>query len=291
MPFDRKVIVMIKIKKVLNTSVILVENDEKKEYILFGKGIGFGQKIGNVIEEDQADQLFMPVENTKVKELISLLDSIPPVYIDLTQEIVSYAEETLGEKLNSGIFFTLMDHLSFAVERYKKNINLTNRVYWEIKNYYTEEFKVGEFALNRVNETMDIELPKEEAANIAFHIINAHGKERESKDSMRQAKMIGSVVNLVRYTLNINMDTDNIHYTRFITHVKFFVERFFSDKMLEDEDNMLFEQIASLYPEAMNVAFKIKEYIKQVYGNDIHNDELTYLAVHIHRLISYNQIS
>ncbi|MCR6106964.1 PRD domain-containing protein [Salipaludibacillus agaradhaerens] len=282
---------MIKIKKVLNTSVILVENDEKKEYILFGKGIGFGQKIGNVIEEDQADQLFMPVENTKVKELISLLDSIPPVYIDLTQEIVSYAEETLGEKLNSGIFFTLMDHLSFAVERYKKNINLTNRVYWEIKNYYTEEFKVGEFALNRVNETMDIELPKEEAANIAFHIINAHGKERESKDSMRQAKMIGSVVNLVRYTLNINMDTDNIHYTRFITHVKFFVERFFSDKMLEDEDNMLFEQIASLYPEAMNVAFKIKEYIKQVYGNDIHNDELTYLAVHIHRLISYNQIS
>ncbi|UJW58055.1 PRD domain-containing protein [Bacillus sp. A116_S68] len=282
---------MIKIKKVLNTSVILVENDEKKEYILFGKGIGFGQKIGNVIEEDQADQLFMPVENTKVKELISLLDSIPPVYIDLTQEIVSYAEETLGEKLNSGIFFTLMDHLSFAVERYKKNINLTNRVYWEIKNYYTEEFKVGEFALNRVNETMDIELPKEEAANIAFHIINAHGKERESKDSMRQAKMIGSVVNLVRYTLNINMDTDNIHYTRFITHVKFFVERFFSDKMLEDEDNMLFEQIASLYPEAMNVAFKIKEYIKQVYGNDIHNDELTYLVVHIHRLISYNQIS
>lgn len=290
-PLDRKVIVMIKIKKVLNTSVILVENKEKKEFILFGKGIGFGQKIGNMIEEDQADQLFMPVENTKVKEFIGLLDSIDPVYIDLTQEIVSHAEGKLNTKLNSGIFFTLMDHLSFAVERYRKNINLTNRVYWEIKSYYTEEFKVGEFALNRVNETFNIELPKEESANIAFHIINAHGKERESNEGMKHAKMIGSIVNLVRYTLNINMDTENIHYTRFITHVKFFVERYFSDKMLEEKDNILFEQIANLYPEAMNGAFKIKEYIKQVYGKNISNDELTYLAVHIHRLIAYNQIS
>lgn len=281
---------MIKIKKVLNTSVVLVENKDQQEYIMFGKGIGFGQKPGNVIEEDQADQLFMPIENNKVKEFINLLDNIPSVYVDLTQEIVSHAEQQLGTKLNTGIFFTLMDHLSFAVERYKKNINVTNRVYWEIKSYYAEEFKVGAFALNRVNETFAISLPKEEAANIAFHIINAHGKEQNAKDGMKHAKMIGSIVNLVRYTLNINMDTESIHYTRFITHVKFFVERYFADKMLEAKDNMLFEQIANLYPEAMNGAFKIKEYIQQVYGKNISNDELTYLAVHIHRLLSYDQL-
>ncbi|MFE5278828.1 PRD domain-containing protein, partial [Bacillus cereus] len=93
------------------------------------------------------------------------------------------------------------------------------------------------------------------------------------------------------YTLNINIEEKNIHYTRFITHVRFFVERFFADNMLEDKDNVLFEQISSLYPHAMDGAFKIKEYIKQVYEKTVPNEELTYLAVHIHRLISYNQLN
>ncbi|MEZ2719102.1 PRD domain-containing protein [Niallia circulans] len=281
---------MIKIKKVLNSSVVLVENAQKKEYILLGSGIGYGKKVGSVIEENKADQMFIPVENVKVKEFLSLLDAMPAIFIELTQQIVNYAERKLNTKLNTGIYFTLMDHLHFAVERYKKNINITNRVYWEIKNYYTEEFEIGVHALKLLNEKLNIEMPIEEAANIAFHLVNAQGEKQESKDAMKTARMIGSIVNLVRYTLNINSDEKNVHYIRFITHVKFFVERFYSDSMLEDKDNVLFDQIASLYPQAMDGAFKIKEYIKQVYDTTIPNEELAYLAVHIHRLISYNQL-
>lgn len=281
---------MIKIKKVLNSSVVLVEDEQKKEFILLGKGIGYGQKAGNIIEERQADQMFIPIENLKVKEFLGLLDEIPPIFIELTQQIVNYAEEKLNTKLSTGIYFTLMDHLNFAVERYRKNLNITNRVYWEIKNYYKEEFEIGKFAVKIMNEKFQIELPKEEAANVAFHLINAQGEQKESRDGMRYAKMIGSIVNLVRYTLSINIDEESIHYTRFITHVKFFVERFYEDKMLEDESNLLFEQLASLYPEAMDGAFKIKEYIKQVNGKTIPNEELAYLAVHIHRLITYTQL-
>lgn len=282
---------VIKIKKVLNSSVVLVEDEkQQKEYILFGKGIGYGQKTGNVIEEHQADQMFIPVENVKVKEYLGLLDAIPPVFIELTQQIVNYAENKLNTKLNTGIYFTLMDHLNFAVERYKKNINITNRVYWEIQNYYSEEFEIGVYALKLMNKTLDIEMPREEAANIAFHLVNAQGEKEESKDAMKTAKMIGSIVNLVRYSLNINLDPKNIHYSRFITHVKFFVKRFYADKMLEEKENVLFKQIAVLYPQAMDGAFKIKEYMNQVYGKDIPKEEIAYLAVHIHRLISYNQL-
>jgi beta-glucoside operon transcriptional antiterminator len=285
------VITLRKIKKVLNSSVVLVEDEQKKEFILIGKGIGYGQKTGNIIEEHQVDQMFIPIENIKAKEFLGLLDAIPPVFAELTQQIVTYAEEKLNTKLNTSIYFMLMDHLNFAVERYNKNINITNRVYWEIKNYYSEEFKIGEFALNLMNEKLKINLPIEEAANIAFHLINAQGQQAESsKDGMRYAKMIGSIVNLVRYTFNINTDNENIHYTRFITHVKFFVERFYSDKMLDEKDNLLFEHLANLYPEAMSGAFKIKDYIEQVNGKTIPKEELAYLAVHIHRLINYNQL-
>lgn len=53
---------------------------------------------------------------------------------------------------------------------------------------------------------------------------------------------------------------------------------------------IFFEQITHLYPQAMDVGFKIKDYIKQVHSIVIPNDELTDLAVHIHRLISYQQL-
>ncbi len=280
-----------KIKKVLNSSVVLAEDEQKKEYIFFGKGIGYGQKAGNIIEEDKVDQTFIPVGNVKVKEFLGLLDSIPHVFIELTQQIVHYAENKLSTKLNSGIYFTLMDHIHFAVERYKKNINITNRVFWEIKNFYADEFQIGTFALKLINERLHINMPEDEAANIAFHIINARGENDETKDSMRLAKMIGSIVNLVKYSLNINLKQDNIHYNRFVTHVKFFAQRFYSDKMLDDKEDALFKQIASLYPQAMDVAFKIKEYIKQVTGKTITNEEIAYLAVHIHRLTSYDELN
>ena len=46
-----------RIKKVLNSSVVLVEDDAHQESILLGKGIGFGQKPGNVIVENQENQV------------------------------------------------------------------------------------------------------------------------------------------------------------------------------------------------------------------------------------------
>jgi beta-glucoside operon transcriptional antiterminator len=60
--------------------------------------------------------------------------------------------------------------------------------------------------------------------------------------------------------------------------------------LLDAKDDILFKQIANLYPEAMDIAFKVKGYIHQLNEVTIPNEELTYLAVHIHRLISYNQL-
>ncbi|PPK79675.1 BglG family transcriptional antiterminator [Lacrimispora xylanisolvens] len=280
-----------KIKRVLNSSVVLAVDENKKEYVCFGKGIGYGKKFGDTVEKETVDQIFMPVENIQINEYLKLLDDIPPIYLDITQKIVSKAEKELGSKLNMSIYFTLSDHLNFAVERAKKDINITNRVYWEIKNYYPEEFKIGKYALNLLNELMDSKLAEEEAANIAFHIINAQSQSNDSKDSMKYAKMIGGIVNLVRYSIGSHLKMEGIHYQRFITHVKFFTERFFNNQMLSDENDAMYEQIATLYPESMEIAYKIKNYIIKVYGGDISKDELTYLAVHINRLQAYNEIN
>lgn len=276
------------IKKVLNSSVVIAVDDSEKECVLLGKGIGYGKKQGQFIEYSAVDQKFISVGNQKSIELLHLLESIPPEIFEVTQAIVLKAEELLQTKLNESVYFTLMDHLNFAIERFNKKMVFTNKVYWEIKNYYPKEFDVGNFAIQLMNEKFLIELPKEEASNIAFHIINAQSSNHTTNDGMNYAKMIGGIVNLIRYTENIS--TESIHYERFITHVKFFVERIYNGTMLDEEGDKLFNQIAVLYPNAMEISFKIKNYILQVYEFDITKEELSYLAVHINRLISYNEI-
>lgn len=274
---------MIRIKKVLNSSVVLVEN-HGQEMVAFGKGIGYGKKNGELIQQTDVDQMFLPVDNPQARQILSLVDSIPSKYFEVAETIINYAQKYLGKYLNPSIYYALTDHLNFAVERVEKGIVINNRVLWEIKSYYPNEFHVGLYACQLMEETFGIQLPEEEAANIAFHLINGQ-QEIDEANGMKYAKMIGNIVNLVRYSLNVKVNTESIHYKRFITHVKFFVERFFAGSLLEENDDSLYEQLSLLYPQAMSGALRIKEYIQQVYKQEISNDEVTYLAVHINRLL------
>ncbi len=270
--------------------MVLIEKDGK-EIVAFGKGIGFGVKPGEEIDHSKVDQVFLSAENIRMQQYLELLSNIPEIYLTMVQDIVQYSKGYLETELQPSVYFTLMDHLHFAVERARKGLNISNRVYWEVKSYYPKEFYVGEFARKLVNQQLDVNLPEEESANIAFHLINAQSSEENHGDSMKTAKMLGSIVSLVRYNLKTSLQTDSIHYNRFITHVKFFVERYLSDKLMEEKDEELFEQISTLYPEAMNIAFKIKEYMHEVHHKPVPKDELTYLAVHINRLLKYSELN
>lgn len=67
---------MIYIKKVLNSSVVLVDN-EGQEMIALGKGIGFGKKAGEQITDSQIDQVFLPIDETRSLQFAELIDEIP----------------------------------------------------------------------------------------------------------------------------------------------------------------------------------------------------------------------
>ena len=164
------------IQKVLNSSVVLVQDDSGEESILLGKGIGYGRKAGEPIERQPSDRVFLPLSNPDAQPMLELFSSIPASYLELTQDIVDDAEQSLGVKLSAHIYLLLTDHLHFAVERQQKGLVVTNRIFWEIKHFYPKEYAVGQRGLQKVKAKLGIELPDEEAGNIAFHIVNArHG--------------------------------------------------------------------------------------------------------------------
>ena len=277
---------MPQIKKVLNSSVILVSDEQEKEYIILQKGIGYGRKSGQIVELSGESQIFVPLSSTDRNQFLELLKEIPVAYLELSQKIVTYAENQLHTKLNEHIYLALTDHLHFAVERFKEKVVITNRVFWELKTFYPKEYQIGLYALDIVREKLGINLPEEEAANVAFHIVNAQKDEDVQYDAMRAAKLIGKIVTLVTYLMKCQPDKESIHYSRFISHLQYFAERFFSDKMLDSPDDFLYEQIEKGYHKALNCAERVRTLVLKEYDKAITNEEVVYLAVHIQRLIS-----
>ena len=205
----------------------------------------------------------------------------------MTQKIVAYAEQQLNTSLNEHIYLALTDHLHFAIERFRKNMIITNRVFWELKTFYPKEYQIGKKALEIVEQEIGgVVLPEEEAANIAFHIVNAQKEEKVQYDAMRAAKLIGRVITLVTYFMNCQPDKESIHYSRFLSHMQYFAERFFTDRMLDSSDDFLYAQMEKGYPKALACAEKVRTHIIKEYNKGISNEEVAYLAVHIQRLAS-----
>ncbi|BCQ43347.1 hypothetical protein ERHA55_08740 [Erwinia rhapontici] len=163
-----------KVKKSLNNSMLLVQRDQS-ELILFGKGIGFGAKPGADVDRDAIEQVFIPLEGVKTQHFLSLTDTVPAAYFDLTHDIIALAQKQYVEKLNNVLFFTLAEHLFYAVERCKAGNPLANKLNWEVKRYYPREYQIGVQARDLANDRFRVVLDDDEAVHIAFHLINASG--------------------------------------------------------------------------------------------------------------------
>jgi len=279
--------IVIKVKKSLNNSMLLVDHDQR-EMILFGKGIGFGTKPGTIIDLAEVEQVFIPLDNLKSRHFLSLTDTVPAAFFDATHDIIAMAQQHYVEKLNSLLFFTLAEHLYFAVERCKNGSNFANKLSWEVKRYYQREYELGVLAKNSVSQRFNVELPEDEAVNIAFHLINASG-DSENSDAHLQVQLVNRITEIVRYKLNKNIDINSINYIRFITHLRYFAERIISKKIAAKNSDDFYHELLKFYPAAMNVSWAIRDYIAEKYQTILPKDELTWLTIHISRLADSNE--
>ncbi|MEL2241681.1 transcription antiterminator [Leclercia adecarboxylata] len=274
---------MITIKKSLNNSMLLVDNDQR-EMILFGKGIGFGAKPGTNIDLTQVEKVFLPLSDLKSRHFLSLTDTIPAAFFDISHDILTLARSLCGDKLNSVLLFTLAEHLHFAVERSRSGQTILNKLSWEVKRYYPQEYSVGLQARAQVNEKFDVALPEDEAVNIAFHLINASSQDDDST-AHQQVELVNRIADIVRYKLGKAVDTRSVNYMRFITHLRYFAERVLAGKIALSETEDFYQELMRHRPDAMTVAWAIRDYVQDKYQLTLPKDELTWLSIHISRLM------
>lgn len=274
------------IKNAISNNVVCARNERNQERILVGKGIGFKAKAGDEIDSSRVEKEYFLKSKNITGKLYALLAQTPEVYMEIADDILRRAQEALGSELDESLLLHLIDHISFAVSRMEQGLEFKNVLLLESRNFYPKEYEVAKYALLLIKEKTGAELPEDEAGSIAMHIVNAEFDYKDANDSVRMTELMHKIVSIVRYQYRMNFDEESVHFIRFVTHLKFFAQRLFSDNMLEGDDLDFQRLIQTQYKESYGCAEKIAKFIWDDYQIAVPEEELVYLTVYIRRITS-----
>lgn len=266
------------ISKILNNNVVISEEDQE-EVILMGRGLAFGRKVGQEIPDELIEKKYVLSENRR-----QLLMELPAEVMEMSDKIISFAREKLQKKLKDTAFLAMADHIHGVLLRLEDDIYLKNFLMWDIKRFFPIEFEVGQYAKQLLSAYIGKELPDDEAAFIALTLVNA---ELENGDGTARdlTMMMEEIMTIVKYSLEISLDEEDIYLERFMTHLKFFCERVLTDRGHCDlEDNEMFDLLKCKYPLAYETTRKIAEFLKQTRNYQTSEDEQLYLTIHLSRM-------
>lgn len=277
------------IEKVINNNIISAYEKSGAEVIVMGRGIGFKKKQGEVVPADQISKIFRIKSRTLTEQFKELLANMPLERVRISDEIISHAKDHLKLKLNQSIYVTLTDHINFAIERVSQGIEPQNALLWEIKRFYPQEFQLGIYALELIHDRLGILLPEDEAGFIALHFVNAeYGT--DIRDAVKFPDQMQAIVDIVEHDLGIMLDESSLHYERFVTHIKFLIQRIYRKELLSSEDRELSLMMQRKYPREYQCSVKVAEYIMKATGSRLSEEEIMYLSVHIRRVSTIEKL-
>ena len=187
---------MYRICKVLNhNGVIALDMNDSKEYVLLGKGVGFGKKPGARFEQPVDCTVYSLQETSSRGDAADLIKTIQPEYFQMTNRILNEAERHFG-KIDRSILFPMADHIAFAVQRLQKGEQISNPLTEDIKTLFHSEFKVASLIRPILKEEKQIDIDDDEIGYVALHIHSALEKESVSV-SMQMARAVRDCVSMI----------------------------------------------------------------------------------------------
>ena len=277
-----------KIYKILNNNAVLSRSEDNSEVIVTGKGIAFQKKTGDEIIFNSTCRVFVPESGEISQRYQQLIEEIPVEYINISEQIAEDARRTCNKKIFDTIYLTLTDHIFSVCERYKEGIRLKNDLYFEIKRLYKPEFAVGERAVALLNRTFQMDLLPDEAAFIAFHIVNSELNEQSTMtDMVEVTRIIQDIIDTTDEGLPCTLQEDSYNYERFVTHLKNLAQRVVAGEKCggDNDDDELFFTMCMKNPEAYGCIKRIRKLMAEKYRYDLCNEEQLYLLLHVSRLI------
>ena len=218
--------------------------------------------------------------------------SIPEEYFDFVQKFVDRIKNEVPElQLNNSIYLSLSDHIMGTVKRFREGISLKNVLLLDIQQLYKKEYEIGLRMLEEINRVFDIHLPVDEAGFIALHFVNAEDGE-QNNDNYQIALIVNQIQEIVKnYFSDITFNESSLYYQRFLTHLKYFAQRYLHKELQYEEDERLFQIIQEQCREAYGCVKLIYLMMEEKYHYALSKEEMMYLSIHIQTNVDKSRIS
>ena len=276
-----------RIKKLINNNILCVVDKKGNELIVTGRGIGFQRHRGEFVDPALVERTYRMEEKAEQKKLRELVEKIPIEHLALTEALIEHIKTQIPQKLNQSLLITLADHISFAIARKAQGVEFSNPLKGSIMCYYPTEYHLGQHCLKVVREQLGVALQEDEAAFIALHIVNAELNTNMS-EMYDITNLIEGALSVVEYFYQLKFDRESLDFNRFVVHLRYFAQRLFQGKMMEDnqgEHDVMFRQlIMKNCKEHYKCAQCIGDYVKNTYQKTLSEEELTYLTIHLKRI-------
>lgn len=271
---------MYRMSKVLNNNgVIAICMEDNQEYVLLGKGIGFGKKVSRRFEPPADCTCYRLAEETERGSAKQLAQSVAPEYLEIADEVLREAEKTFGE-LDRRILFSLADHISFAVERIRAGEQISNPLTGDIQVLFYSEFKAASVLKEILAARMQIEIDDHEIGYVALHIHSAIGDEDVSV-AMQTARAVRECIAAIEEETGSGINVESLAYNRLMNHIKYMVARILKGETLYLNMN---DYMEAEYPRSYAISRNVCSHLGRSIGMELDEMEIGYLAMHIERV-------
>ncbi len=276
---------MYRVTKALNHNAILaVKENSTKEYLLLGKGIGFGKKVTEDVKPEADVRIYALKSDSERGNVRELVRDMNPVYLEISNAILKKAEEEFG-KIDRSILFSMADHIAFAVDRIKKGEQISNPLTQDIQMLFYKEYKIAQLAEDLIRQEEGIEIDKDEIGYIALHVHSSICDENVS-NAMQIAAAVRECVAMIEEETGSKIDVQTLSYNRLMNHIKYMAARGMTGEELKLDMN---EYIEKQFPNSFRIADAVCKHLSRALSIELQEIEIGYLAMHI-ELVCANEV-
>lgn len=279
---------MIVLKKI-NNNVAICKDNNQRELVAFGKGIGFPPTPYELTDLSKVDRTFYNVSG----QYLSLLNDIPYEVIRFTADHMLRIQDELPYEPGSNLVLTLADHIAFAIERAQRGVYIRMPSVYELELNYPREVKAGRSFVSAIRKKFKIKLPRDEVQGIAMHLINAQncaGEEDIPGVEQHYEEILQKTTQIIEQELHVRVRQDTFNYARFATHIQYLLKRAFEHKHIDSSNLAMYESVGDEFPEISECVDRICCYYKSGWSLEMSKEEKLYLILHVNRVCSKETI-
>ena len=271
---------MYRVEKVLNhNTVIGIRSGDNQEFLMIGKGIGFGKKVTEQIDPGPKVTLYSLQKSTERGNARELAKSIAPECLEIAGQILDAAEQEFG-KIDRNILFPMADHIEYAVKRVREHEQISNPLTADIRALFHLEYKTAKQIIPILKERMDIQIDEDEVGYIALHIHSAIEDEKVSQ-AMQVAQAVRECISQIEQEIGRPIDAMSLAYNRLMNHIRYMAARAMKGEKLKVNMN---DYMGIKFPNAFRIAEKVCRQVERSLKCRLSEVEIGYLAMHIERV-------